>query len=115
MRQFIIVVQALTIWLSQLALSNAASFNCRPYLERRACPELLICSEPSLSRLDEVMASLYFEARSKIPDEHLTGFRDYQRDWLARRAECGCNYQCLDREYREQINGLRKTINEMSR
>jgi uncharacterized protein len=114
LRGIITIIQALAIWWAQLTLCSAASFDCRPYIDRRACPEMVICSEPSLSRLDEVMASLYREARDRMPDTQLSGFRDYQREWLGRRGGCGCSYQCLNSQYRTQIDALRKTINQMS-
>jgi uncharacterized protein len=104
------VVVALFIGLTQFSHSRAASFNCGPYIGRGKCPESLICTERTLSRLDDTMAALFFDARSRMPDEHLTGFRDYQTEWLARRDQCGCNYQCLENEYREQIDALRRTL-----
>ena len=109
-----IVGQALAMCLAQLTLCQAASFNCQPYLARRACPELAICSDPGLSRLDDSMASLYFDARSRMPASMTTGFRDYQREWLAKRGACGCDVSCLESAYRSQIDGLRKTINQMN-
>ena len=115
MRNLAVSVLALAIWLSQLTICDAASFNCRPYLERRACPEMLICAEATLSQLDDRMAELYEDARSRMPEGHLPGFRDYQREWLVSRNRCGCNYQCLARQYREQIDGLRRTIDQMGR
>ena len=76
---------------------------------------MLICTESSLSQLDDTMASLFEDARDRMPEGQLTGFRDYQREWLAKRDQCGCNYKCLDQEYRDQIKGLRKTIDQMGR
>jgi uncharacterized protein len=113
-RYLSVIGQAVIVWLLQLTFCHATSFDCRPYLARQACPELLICSEPTLSSLDETMASLYQEARSSLPAEAVTAFRDYQREWLARRGTCGCNYSCLADEYRSQIDGLRKTLREMN-
>jgi uncharacterized protein len=110
-----LIVQALAISILSLDTSHAASFNCTPYIQRQACPEMLICSEAGLSRLDEVMASLYFTARGRMPASMLTNFRDYQREWLAKRDACGCDYKCLDAEYRAQINALRKSIQETGR
>jgi uncharacterized protein len=104
----------LAFWVVELTSCNAASFNCSSYLERRACPEMLICSEPTLSRLDDIMASLYQDARNRMSATMSAGFRDYQREWLARRAKCGCNFNCLEREYRAQIDALRRTIREMN-
>jgi uncharacterized protein len=101
--------------LAQLAPCKAASFNCQPYLERNSCPETLICSESSLSRLDDTMASLYQDARDKMPDSQSAGFRTYQRQWLAKRGQCGCDFKCLDYEYRTQIDALRKTLDQMGR
>jgi uncharacterized protein len=115
MRPFITIGQALAISLAQITLCNAASFNCQPYLARGTCPEALICSESRLSRLDETMASLYQDARSKMSDSLTTGFRNYQREWLARRGQCGCDFKCLDSEYRTQIDALRKTLDQMGR
>ena len=49
MRQFIAVGGALVIYLAQLGVCDAASFNCQPYLDRGTCPEARICTEPRLS------------------------------------------------------------------
>ena len=113
MRNLIAIGQAVIVWLILLTSSHAASFNCKPYLDRRACPEVLICSEPTLSTLDEAMAALYQDARSRLDPSMVTGFRDYQREWLAKRDSCGCDYNCLATEYRSQIDGLRKTLKQM--
>ena len=113
MRQFITVGGALVVYLAQLTFCEAASFDCQPYLDRGSCPESRICSDPGLSRLDDVMASLYRDARNRLPASMVTGFRDYQREWLARRGNCGCNFNCLDTEYRTQIDALRKTLDQM--
>jgi uncharacterized protein len=111
MRQFVLLIAVLLTGSIQSAWP--ASFNCRPYISTGQCPEALICTERTLSELDDVLASLYFGARSKMQEEQLIGFRDYQREWLAKRNGCGCNYQCLKSEYETQIEGLRKSINEM--
>jgi uncharacterized protein len=115
MRSIIAAVFSLSFLLAQVSIGGATSFNCGPYIERRACPEMVICSEPTLSRLDEIMASLYTNARRMMLDSQLAGFRDYQREWLARRTGCGCNYRCLESQYRTQIDALRKTINQVGR
>ena len=114
MRRLRTLIQALVLCLVTVTSGDAASFSCTPYFERRVCPEVLICSEPNLSRLDDVMASLYEDARRRMPTGFSTGFRDYQREWLAKRANCGCNYECLERQYRSQIEALRRTINQMN-
>jgi hypothetical protein len=93
--------------------SHAASFACGRYLEQRVCPEMLICSEQTLGRLDSRMASLYEAARAKMPKKFLGRFKDYQGEWLARRGKCGCDYQCLESEYHSQIDALGKTISGM--
>ena len=114
MRQFTVIGPALAIYFAQLTLCDAASFNCQPYLDRGTCPEVRICSEPGLSRLDDVMASLYEEARGRLPASMVTGFRNYQREWLAKRS-CDCDVQCLGSEYRTQIEALRKTLKQLNR
>jgi uncharacterized protein len=113
-RQFTMIGSALAIYFAQLTLCDAASFNCQPYLNRATCPEASICSEPGLSRLDDVMASLYEEARDRLPASMVSGFRDFQREWLAKRKSCDCDVQCLDSEYRTQIEALRKTLKQMN-
>jgi uncharacterized protein len=115
MRPFLTIGQALGISLALLTSCNAASFNCQSYLERGSCPETLICSEPSLSRPDDTMASLYQDVRGKMQESLTTGFRNYQREWLAKRGQCGCDFKCLDSEYRTQIDGLRRTLDQMGR
>ena len=104
------MLAALVFGALPVAEALGASFNCRPYTQRGQCPESLICSEESLSALDDQMAGLYFDVRRRMQSGHLKGFRDYQREWLARRNQCGCNYECLVSEYNSQIDALTKTL-----
>lgn len=113
MPRILLVLAGAFVALAWPVALHAASFRCGPYVSRGQCPEALICTEQNLSRLDDAMASLYETARGRIQSGLLTGFRDYQREWLAKRDQCGCDYQCLEYQYRTQIEALRKTLREM--
>jgi len=114
MRKFVGVV--LAMWLvSAFSISVAlgTSFNCRPYLKRNKCPEVAICRDGFLSSQDEYMASLYFRVRRRLSGDLRNKFRDYQREWLAKRNGCGCNVYCLENAYKNQIRALTRTWEQM--
>lgn len=48
-----------------IGLSHAASFDCA---KTRSKPELLICGDPELSRLDDELALIYAAAKAVAPD-----------------------------------------------
>jgi uncharacterized protein len=109
-----LIVAALFIGFTQVAPSRAASFDCAR-ISPEQCPEAAICNDMKLGRLDTVMDSLFTTARSMMQQQLRTGFRDYQREWLAERNQCGCNKECLEDAYDQRINDLKGTIREIPR
>jgi uncharacterized protein len=99
-------------WL-QISAAYSASFNCEPYLESNKCPEAAICSDRFLSSQDEYMATLFFRIRNRLLGNLMTKYRDFQREWLAKREACGCNQECLEGAYNEQIKALTETLEQM--
>ena len=88
----------------------AASFACG---KAKTADEKAICASPTLSELDEQMATL-FTVRMEIP--MLMGARgaaqDEQHTWLVQRGACGNNSACLTRIYQQRIGSLKQTIAE---
>lgn len=101
-------------------LANAASFDCS---KANSPASKLICSDPELSKLDEVMAAAYKQCRSqysKVPKEEV---KKTQKIWLKSWGpSCTTNnkidVKCARKAYKERINVLQntkvKTINGMS-
>lgn len=84
-------------------VAQAQSFNCRL---ARAPDEILICQDEELSRLDERMSSLYFEARNRAPAAVRAEMEADQADWLASRRVCGRDARCVRAAYNVRIAEL---------
>jgi uncharacterized protein len=74
------------------------------------CPEIAICSDPGLARLDNTMAGLYFSLQGIASRPAAQFLLNNQRAWLAQRNSCGCNTNCLYSEYEERIRALQDVI-----
>jgi len=61
------------------------------------------------------MAVLFFKLRDELRGDLVIQFRNYQREWLAKRDACGCSYDCLVDAYDEQIGALTTTLKQMGR
>lgn len=61
------------------------------------------------------MSALYFKLRGSLPGDLLIQFRNFQREWLARRDGCGCSRDCLVDAYDAQIRALTDTMRQMGR
>ena len=84
----------------------AASFNCNL---AKGCVENVICQSPQLSKLDSEMAEIYYEIKAEFSRNQrdlLKEFVEDQKAWLRDRNACGCNANCLLREYRRRIGDL---------
>ncbi len=84
--------------------ANAASFDCA---KASTWVEQTICSQPELSRLDEVMAEEYKAKLATATEyEDSNAFkiatRNDQRNWLKFRRNTCNSEQCLIREYKER-------------
>ena len=80
----------------------AASFDCG---RAGTDVERMICSTPSLSRSDAIMAQLHKEARLKTDD--VWAFDAIWREWLMLRDGC-TTVACLETSYDERIAELRQ-------
>lgn len=84
--------------------ATAASFDCN---KARTWVEQTICSQPELSRLDEIMAKEYkakLATATEYEDSNAfkTATRKRQRNWLKFQRNTCNSEQCLIREYKER-------------
>lgn len=88
----------------------AASFDCSKNLTPM---ESLICSDNSLSQLDEKMSKAYSAALARSSDK--AALRREQREWIARRDPCGANRDCLEGAYKTRIMDLELAADQGTR
>lgn len=98
----------LLVWLLMPASASAASFDCA----KAAKPdEIAICGTPEISALDSEMGGLWFAYR-KVP--MLMGGNGARLDeaqaFLAARAACGGDADCLRKLYHTRIAALKEQI-----
>ena len=85
----------------------AASFDCG---KARTSVEKSICANPSLSQLDDSMASAYKDAVDRGGEK----VRNDQRAWLTEREKCK-DENCIRIQYQERTVALRKFTGEYDR
>src|SRR5947209_17737620 len=82
----------------------AASFDCAKAKSRQ---ERLICSTPSLSKADDIMAAKYTRARSaasKISSEEALDLKADQSGWILQKIQhCTPDITCLSKSYKDRI------------
>ena len=72
------------------SLSFAASFDCS---KAASLPEMLICNDQELSKLDDELGAIYLRAKAKAPDQ--TAFKQQTRAaWKWRETNCHSK-ECL--------------------
>lgn len=110
-----LAVLLMTFW---TGAGFAASFDCT---KARSNIEKAICSDPTLSQLDETLASEYKKARSKLSPSADRTFVSGQRSWLrfnstycfvdttASSVTSADATSCLVRAYKDRISDLSKT------
>ena len=92
-------------WVIVTPSSRAASFDC----EKSATPvEMMICSNETLSRLDEDLSQIYRNALEKSSDP--TELKQQQHKWLFERNQCS-NMSCVENSYRQRIPDLERMVN----
>lgn len=101
MNRFIALVVGL-LWLPVAA--NAASFDCR---KAATVVEKMICSDKTLSGLDDELASIYRMARAEIDADKAKLLAQAQKHWLRSRNACESR-GCLRFEYDQRIAQLRE-------
>jgi glucose/arabinose dehydrogenase/uncharacterized protein YecT (DUF1311 family) len=100
MRQYFIAVLAITVCFSMQA-STAASFDCS---RARTSTEKLVCSDPTLSRLDEQLDDACRSAQRRVASR--PALRDAQRSWLSNRRDVCNDAPCLRAAYLARIDAL---------
>jgi len=97
----------LCVGLVAAGASHAASFDC----SKASTPtEHAICDNPQLSMLDEQTAGLYYTLISGGAPEATTSVdavKKQQAAFVAKRNQCGANYNCLIDAYTAQIMYLK--------
>jgi uncharacterized protein len=89
------------------ASTSAASFDC----DQDACNryQQAIFDDPALSKLDDKMATLFYECKN----QGSTSLLVEQKDWIAERnRECGVDLDCLAQSFKQRIVDLRQRIND---
>src|SRR5687767_9442608 len=81
--------------------TGAASFDCA---KARTSTEKLVCSDATLSRLDEQLDDAYRSAQRRV--ELRTALRDEQRKWLSTRRDVCADATCLRAAYLARIEAL---------
>ncbi|MDD5366464.1 MAG: lysozyme inhibitor LprI family protein [Gallionellaceae bacterium] len=92
-----ILVIAITLALPTHAL--AASFDCN---RASSAVETMICADPRLSELDELLAGAY---REVLSGEHPEETKHAQRSWIQERNQCA-DAQCVKAAYQERLAAL---------
>ena len=87
-----------------------ASFDCRPYIKARACPETVICATPDLSQLDDVLAQRYGYLINMSPASVAPTLREEQRLWIRQRQSCGCDASCISNHYKSRLDELARPL-----
>ena len=86
--------------LCSASAANATSFDCKPYVRARACPEIVICQTPGLSAKDMDLANTYIQVKGGLADAaEGRRLKQQQLDWLGHRDACRCNAECISDEY----------------
>lgn len=81
---------------------HAASFDCA---KAKTSVEKLVCSDPSISALDDALNEEYETATAVNSDEENSSLRAQQKAWLASRNKCA-DIACLRRSYEKRIKEL---------
>lgn len=88
---------------------NAASFDCA---KARSRAEILICSDPELSSMDDDLAKIYSKAKSLAPSP--ADFKSQgEREWKKRETTC-FDKQCLLAWYSQRRDQLMSIINDQA-
>ena len=79
------------------------SFSCTRKLRPA---EKAICASAELARLDRKLAEAYTAAWTAADDQGRAALKGDQREWLARRASCGTDPDCIGRMLKERTAAL---------
>ncbi|MGH6814499.1 MAG: lysozyme inhibitor LprI family protein [Hyphomicrobiaceae bacterium] len=93
------------------ASAQVAYWDCDPYIARRKCPELVICTILELGALDNRLNTAYRQIMDRLPDaSQKTLWQAAQATWRSRRDICGCNAECIRREYLSRVRSLEDQV-----
>jgi len=81
---------------------HAASFDCK---KATTAAEKMICSNSSLSSLDEELAKVYLQALTSASDRE--ALKKEQRDWVKKKRNLCINVDCLFSSYQARIAQLK--------
>jgi len=105
--KYAIRVAGLSLVLAQSPIpTHAASFNC---MDAVSVVELLICSDESLSKLDEDLADAYLALREQSHSPKVL-IRE-QRQWIAKRNTCR-DRSCIKQAYEKRLPELQGRLPE---
>ena len=99
-KKILIALSLFSLSLMFIPSSYAASFDCKL---ARTTMEKMICTNPALNKMDEVLGLLYFKA-VKIPSNQ--GLRSEQRKWLKERNSHCENLQSCESFFIKRIETL---------
>lgn len=85
--------------------AQAQSFNCR---YAKSPDEVAICQSDRLSRLDQILARLYFSVRNRLYGGERAALEREQARWLRSRRDCGADIPCIAESYESRIQELRE-------
>lgn len=97
----------ITLFLGMLWIpmaSYAASFDCRKAV---SVVEKLICSDKTLSALDDELAEVYRMLRNDLDSEKVAALAEAQRSWIGKRNICKEDRACLKFSYDKRVSELR--------
>lgn len=104
-RSFCLITSVLFLIQSHSFSALAASFDCK---KATTTAEKMICSNTSLSRLDEELAKVYLQTLASVPDHEI--LKREQRDWVKKKRNQCTSVDCLSSNYRIRITALTKAL-----
>jgi uncharacterized protein len=91
--------------------AQAQSFNCR---HAHTADEVLICQEPWLSQLDQVLSREYARLRNNLTGAPRQRLQSTQTTWLKFRRGCGRDMACIENLYQKRLKALTgRTLEEV--
>ena len=104
-RSFCLITSVLFLIQSHSFSALAASFDCE---KATTTAEKMICSNTSLSRVDEELAKVYLQTLASVPDREI--LKTEQRDWVKKKRNQCTTVDCLSSSYRIRIAALTKEL-----
>lgn len=99
------ILLALLLIVIQTIPAYSASFDCK---KAKTAVEKMICSDESLSKLDEELAKVYAQALTAVPDRNT--LKKEQREWVKNKRNTCNDTNCLLISYKNRITKLEANI-----